>query len=363
MKKNDSAHKTETKTRLAWMSPVSQKRFAHFWALKRSRISLFIILGFILLSFTAELFVNSRALAVWYEGHLYLPSYTAVIRGSQFDLPYEYETDYRELQKLLKENGKGWVLMPVIPWNPYEQDFLKGSYPPYPPNLERRHLLGTDPIGRDIFARLLYGFRIAILFSLCICIFSYVVGTVLGSLMGYWGGVFDILFQRIIEIWEKIPVLYVVMILSSIFNPDLLMFIGIFLIFSWTGQTWTVRAMTYRERERDYIRAAKTYGASTWRIIRVHIIPNILVVLITMLPFALAGGISTLTSLDYLGFGLAPPTPSWGELLSQGVSNYRQAPWILVSILSALVGVLVMITFVGEGLREAFDPKKFTFYR
>lgn len=344
-------------------SPLTQKRLHSFGAIRRARVSLVVLVALVLVSLGAELVVNSRALAVWYQGRLYLPTYGRVIRGEEFGLGYKYETDYRELRNRLHQDGTGWVLLPPVPWNPYEQDYLEGSYPPYGPSLERSHLLGTDTIGRDILARLLYGFRTAILYAFAITFAVFLTGTLIGSLMGYWGGRFDLLFQRFIEIWENVPVLYIIMILASIFKPDLLLFIGINLLFSWTGPTWGVRAMTYRERERDYIKAARTYGASTGRIIRVHLVPNILVILLTALPFAISGGISGLTALDYLGFGLPPPHPSWGELLSLGIQHLRKAPWILASILSAMVGVLVMITFVGEGLREAFDPRRHTVYK
>ena len=208
-----------------------------------------------------------------------------------------------------------------------------------------------------------YGFRIAILFSLIFVLMTFFVGTLLGMLMGYVGGRFDLVIQRLIEIWEQIPFLYVVMLVVSIFRPEFLLFLGIFIIFGWTSRTWSVRAMTYRERERDYILAARTMGASTWRIVTVHILPNVLVVVLTSLPFAVEGGISALTALDYLGFGLRPPTPSWGELIGEGISVYQTAPWIIASVTIAMTVVLVLIAFVGEGLREAFDPKRYTVYK
>jgi microcin C transport system permease protein len=169
--------------------------------------------------------------------------------------------------------------------------------------------------------------------------------------------------QRLIEIWEQIPFLYVVMLVVSIFQPEFFIFLTIFIIFGWTSRTWGVRAMTYRERERDYVLAARTMGASTWRIISVHILPNVLVVVLTSLPFAVEGGISSLTALDYLGFGLRPPTPSWGELIGQGISTYQSAPWIIASVVLALTFVLVLVAFVGEGLRDAFDPRRYTVYQ
>jgi microcin C transport system permease protein len=317
----------------------------------------------IALSIAAELLVNSRALAVWYGGRLYFPTYGRVIFGDELGLGYHYEANYRELEAKLAREGGGWVLLPPVPYNPYEQDFREGSYPPYPPSASQRHFLGTDRIGRDLVARLLYGFRTDIAFSLIYVLVTFLAGTLLGMLMGYAGGSFDIVVQRIIEIWEQVPFLYVVMIVVSIFRPEFLLFLGIFVLFGWTSRTWAVRAMTYRERERDFVLAARTMGASRWRIVTVHILPNILVVVLTSLPFAVEGGISSLTALDYLGFGLRPPTPSWGELISQGISVYQTAPWIIASVTAAMTVVLLLIAFVGEGLREAFDPKRYTVYR
>lgn len=250
-----------------------------------------------------------------------------------------------------------------ITWVRYAKGSKGEMYHPLPPSFKNRHILGTDRIGRDIFARLVYGYRYAMAFSLVVVAITFVIGIAVGVLMGYHGGLFDTITQRFIEIWEQIPFLYMVMILSAIFKPSLGIFVFIFVIFSWTSKTWTARAMTYRERERDYILAAKSMGASTWRIVWVHIVPNIIVIILTSLPFAVSGGISSLTSLDFLGYGLPPPTPSWGELLSVGISTYKEAPWILSSITTSMVIILVMITFIGEGLRDAFDPRRYTVYK
>jgi len=345
------------------LDPLTRERFRRFRSIRRAWISLWILVSLVTLSLGAELLVNSRALAVWYKGHLYLPTYDRVRFGDEFGLGYHYETNYRELARILARDGTGWVVLPPVPYNPLEQEFRDGSYPPYPPSWSARHFLGTDRIGRDVLARLFYGFRIAILFSLAFVLLTFLAGTLLGILMGYAGGWFDLAVQRIIEIWEQIPFLYVVMIVVSIFQPDFFLFLAIFVVFGWTARTWAVRAMTYRERERDYVLAARTMGASTWRIIAVHILPNILVVVLTSLPFAVEGGIGSLTALDYLGFGLRPPTPSWGELIGQGISTYQSAPWIIASVVSALTVVLVLIAFVGEGLRDAFDPKRFTVFQ
>jgi len=236
-------------------------------------------------------------------------------------------------------------------------------YHPLPPSWSRRHILGTDTIGRDLFARVLYGFRIAMSFSLLVAVATYFIGTIFGIAMGYFGGWFDTLSQRFIEVWERVPYLYMIMILSSIFKPTFLMFVLINIVFGWSGTTWSMRAMAYRERERDYVLAARSMGASVWRIITVHILPNVMVLIVTSLPFVISGGIGTLTSLDYLGYGLQAPTPSWGEILSMGTQTYTSAPWILSSGVTAFVVILVMVTFVGEGLREAFDPRRFTVYK
>ncbi|HET6452665.1 MAG TPA: ABC transporter permease subunit [Spirochaetia bacterium] len=344
------------------LDPLTWERFRRFRSIHRAWISLWILVALVGLSLVAELLVNSRAILVVYKGRPYLPTYDRVRFGDEFGLGYHYEANYRELARKLAQDGTGWVLLPPIPYNPYEQEFRQGSYPPYAPSWAGRHLLGTDRIGRDVLARLFYGFRIAIFFSLAFVLLTFLAGTLLGILMGYIGGRFDIVVQRLIEIWEQVPFLYVVMIVVSIFQPEFLLFLGIFVLFGWTSRTWAVRAMTYRERERDYVQAARTMGASRWRIVAVHILPNILVVVLTSLPFAVEGAISSLTALDYLGFGLRPPTPSWGELISQGVSVYQQAPWIIASVGGAMTFVLVLIAFVGEGLRDAFDPRRYTVY-
>ena len=179
--------------------------------------------------------------------------------------------------------------------------------------------------------------------------------------MGYWGGVFDLVFQRLIEIWNNIPFLYVIMIVASIVVPNFLTLVLVMAIFGWTQLTWYMRTSTYKEKEREYVSAARALGASDARIIGSHILPNTIAVIVTFIPFSIASGVTALTALDYLGFGLPPPTPSWGELLSQGTSQL-QSPWIVTSVVVAMVVILLMVTYVGEAIREAFDPKKFTYY-
>jgi microcin C transport system permease protein len=251
--------------------------------------------------------------------------------------------------------------MPIVPYSKFEVDLKEGEYPPFHPSFEKRHYLGTDNVGRDIFARLVYGFRIAIIFSLILLLVNYTIGVSIGIVMGYKGGKFDLFFQRIIEIWSNVPFLYVIIIISSIMVPNFTMLIFIMAIFGWMGMTWTMRTVTYKEKEREYVLAAKALGASNMRILFKHILPNTIAVIITYAPFAVSGGIVALTSLDYLGFGLPPPIPSWGELLQQGWANMN-AWWISGSVVIAMLVTLIVVTFIGEAVREAFDPKMHTKY-
>lgn len=349
-------------SRLFNIDPITRKKIQRFRSIKRGYYSFLILLSLVAVSLFAELFVNSRALIVCYEGQLYFPTYAAVKTGEQFGLDYQYEVDYRFLQKKFQQEDDGnWVILPPVPWNPYEQDFSAVTPPPNPPVFSDKHFLGTDISGRDVLSRLVYGFRIAIGFALLTMVLCFAIGVTIGSLMGYYGGKFDIISQRLIEIWSMVPTIYVIMIMVSILRPNFMLFVGINVLFGWIGMTWYMRTMTYKEKARDYVLAARAQGASTARIIFKHILPNTMVMIVTLAPFAIVGNITQLTALDFLGLGLMPPTPSWGELLQQGKSNL-DAYWILVSVVGAIVLVLTMVTFIGEGVREAFDPKKYTRY-
>ncbi len=349
------------------LSPVTLKQWQRFKSIKRGYWSAMLFILLVLFSLLAELFINNRALIVSYEGELFFPTYGAIIPGKTFGLDYEYETNYRELkqhfvqQQTEAPSQNNWVLLPIVPYNPYETHFKSLDYPPYAPSLEDSHYLGTDSTGRDITARLVYGFRLAIGFALILLVFNYLIGVSIGSLMGFWGGTFDLLFQRLIEIWSNVPFLYVVMIIASIITPGFWTLVTIMVVFGWMSMTWYMRTATYKENAREYVMAAKAIGASNGRIIFRHILPNTVSIIITFIPFSIASGITSLTALDYLGFGLPPPTPSWGELLSQGI-NHLDSPWIVSSVVVAMTIVLVAVTFVGEAIREAFDPKKFTTY-
>lgn len=345
------------------LHPLTRKKLRRFKAIKRGFWA-FILLAFIFgLSLVGELLVNSRALVVKYQGRFYFPTYGAFHPGTDFGLPYSYETDYRELKRrFAAANGGNWVLMPVIPYNARENNYREGVFPPTPPSLAERHLLGTDTTGRDIFARLFYGFRIAFCFALLLMLVEFVVGIIVGCAMGYLGGAVDLLGQRGIEIWSLLPTIYVIIIISSIVQPNFWSLLAIMGLLSWPGITYYLRTASLKEKARDYVAAVRLLGASPARIIFRHLLPNLVSTLITFLPFTIAGGMTALTALDFLGFGLPPPTPSWGELLKQGTANLRNAPWIVGATFSAMVLVLVLVTFIGEAIREAFDPRKHTIY-
>ena len=343
------------------INPLTLRKFNRFRSIRRGYWSFIILVMLLLLAVFAELIVNSRALVVSYQGTFYFPTYGEMIPGTEFGFDYAYETNYRDLKGALEMAEEGWVVMPPIPWNPLETDLKVDDYPPFAPSWESDHLFGTDTVGRDVLARLIYGFRTAIFFALGLLAVTYAVGIGLGCLMGYMGGRFDLFFQRLIEIWSNVPFLYVVIIISSVMTPGFWTLVIIMALFSWMGMTWVMRTMTYREREREYVLAARAMGASRWRIIFHHILPNTLSVVVTYAPFSVSGGIVALTSLDYLGFGLSPPTPSWGELLNQGWAN-MDAWWIAGSVIFAMTLVLTTVTFLGEAVREALDPKMYTFY-
>lgn len=328
-------------------------------------------MGAFLLSLFAELLVSNRALIVYYGGEYYFPSYGAQIPGSQFGLGYGYETDYRELQQVfLRENSSNWLLLPPVPYDPYEMDYRDEQSTGFsPPCWEKRHFLGTDKTERDVLARLFYGFRITFAFAIGYLALTYFLAVFAGSVLGYFGGKTDMIGLRLVEVWSNVPFLYMVIILVSVmpgwwnFGWQISSLLFIMVLFSWTGMTYYVRSAVYKEKARDYIASARVIGAGPTRIIFCHLLPNVISTLVTFAPFTVAAAISSITALDFLGYGLPAPTPSWGELLKQGVDNLRIAPWIVVGSAGALVLTLTLVTFVGEAVREAFDPRKFTTYQ
>ena len=343
------------------ISPLTLKQWHRFKSIKRGYYAALALAGLLAMSCAAEMLVNNRALIVSYQGKLYFPTYGAFLPGTTFGLGYDYETNYRELRSSLAGNGAGWVLMPPVPYNAFENDLRESTYPPYPPSFATRHFLGTDTTGRDVVARLVYGFRIAMGFSLVLLLCNYLIGIAIGCAMGFWGGAFDLFFQRVIEVWSNVPFLYVIMIVASIMVPTFWTLTLVMVLFGWMSMTWYMRTSTYKEKTRDYVMAARALGASSTRIIARHVLPNTVSVIVTFIPFSIASGITALTALDYLGFGLLPPTPSWGDLLSQGTDNL-DSPWIVTSVVMAMIVILLMVTYIGEAVREAFDPKRFTYY-
>ena len=344
------------------MNPLAAKQWRRFRSIRRGYWSGVILSVALLLSLGAELLVNSRALVVSYQGELFFPTYTAFLPGTTFGLDYEFETDYRALKRIFAERGEGdWVLLPPVAFNPLENDLRTDGYPPYGPSIESGHYLGTDSTGRDVLARLVYGFRTAMAFAFALLAFNYAIGIATGCAMGFWGGAFDLLFQRLIEILNNVPTLYVIMIVASVVVPNFWTLLTVMVLLGWTQMTWYMRTSTYKEKSREYVVAARALGATSSRMIGSHILPNTISVIVTFMPFSIAGGVTLLTALDYLGFGLPPPTPSWGEMLAQG-TNHLESPWIVASVVAAMVAVLLMVTYVGEAIREAFDPKQFTYY-
>jgi microcin C transport system permease protein len=355
------------------LNPLTEKKIHRFKLIKRGYISFWLLLGITALTLFAELYVNNRAIAVHYQGETYFTTYGDVQLGKEYGLTgsdANTPVNYRELKKTFKEENQGnWVLMPLIPFSPNEQSEYQGFLKPRPPDSSSQHYLGTDSTGRDILARLIYSFRIAILFSICFMLLTYSIGISLGCMMGYFGGIFDLITQRIIEIWANIPFLYIVIIIFSIVptsmsvSTRIIILMIIMVLFSWTSMTYYMRTGTYKEKARDYTAAAIVSGAGTWRIIFNHIIPNTISTIVTFMPFTIVAAITSITALDFLGLGLPPPTPSMGELLKQGKDNLMTAPWIVTSAFAALVFLLSLVTFIGEAVRESFDPKKFTTYR
>lgn len=352
------------------LNPQTIKKLRRFREIKRGYYSFLLLTLLLTVSLLAELLVNSRALIVSYQGDLSFPTYTAFHPGTDFGLDYSYETNYRDLQTIFQQEKKGnWLLMPVVPYNPFENDAAESFFRPAAPSFAGQHYLGTDTTSRDILARLFYGTRIALLFSLSFMAAVYLIGIATGCAMGYYGGTFDLIFQRLIEIWSNIPFLYMVIIVFSVIPASfsvptrIAVLLTVMVLFSWTSMTYYMRTETYKEKSRDYVAAARIIGASDFRIIFRHILPNVIATLVTFMPFTIVSAIAAITALDFLGFGLPPPTPSLGELLKQGTANLRTAPWIVTSAFGTLVILLTLVTFIGEAVRESFDPKKFTIYQ
>ncbi|SNX29337.1 microcin C transport system permease protein [Polynucleobacter meluiroseus] len=329
------------------------------WArFKNSRVgyvSLWIFMGLFGLSLCAELIANDKPLIVRYEGRFYFPiaqNQPERVFGGDFATPTDFLDP--EIRDNITSNGN-WAIYPLITYSYETLNYFSQVPNPAPPSAE--NWLGTDDRGRDVLARLIYGFRLSILFGLALTIVGVSVGIITGSLMGFFGGKFDLISQRLIEIWSAMPELYLLIIFASIFNPSIWLLVILLAAFGWMGLSDYVRAEFFRNRALEYVRAARALGLTNLQIMRRHILPNSLTPVITFLPFRMSAAILSLTSLDFLGLGVPPGTPSLGELLSQGKSNL-DAWWISLSTFVVLVATLLLLTFMGESLRAAFDSRK-----
>jgi microcin C transport system permease protein len=336
------------------ITPLMRRRLHNFRANRRGYWSLWIFLLIFGLTLFAEVIANDKPLLLRYEGRFYFPvfrSYPETTFGGVFPT----EAVYRDPALIALIEAKGWMVWPPIP---FSYDTINYDLPvPAPAPPSRVNWLGTDDQGRDLVARLIYGFRISVLFGLTLTLASSIIGIVAGAVQGYFGGWIDLLFQRGMEIWSGMPVLYLLIILASIVEPNFWWLLGLMLLFSWMSLVGVVRAEFLRGRNFDYVRAARALGVRNTIIMSRHVLPNAMVATLTFLPFILNGSITTLTSLDFLGFGLPPGSPSLGEMLSQGKANL-QAPWIGLTGFFVLAIMLSLLIFVGEAVRDAFDPRK-----
>jgi microcin C transport system permease protein len=362
----------------AWVSALNRRRWQTFKANRRGYWSLWIFLVLFGISLCAEFIANDKPIVVEYGGQLYWPIFEAYPE-TDFGGVFETEADYRDpvVQELITENG-GWMLWPPIRFSyntqnknppmafPVKPTWLltdkdcelavERGFHPCDASLEW-NWLGTDDQGRDVVARIIYGFRISVLFGLVLTVFSSIIGVAAGAVQGYFGGWTDLLFQRFIEIWTSVPQLYLLIIVAAVIEPNFWILLGILLAFSWVALVGVVRAEFLRARNFEYVTAARALGLPNLKIIFRHLLPNAMVATLTFMPFILNGSITTLTSLDFLGFGLPPGSPSLGELLAQGKDNL-QAPWLGLTAFFVIAVMLSLLIFVGEAVRDALDPRK-----
>ena len=336
------------------LSPLNKRRLENFKSNKRGWYSFWIFTLLFFISIFANFIANEKPLLIIYNNQFYFPvinEYSETTFGGDF----ETEADYRDpfVKKLINKNGR--LIWPIIPYS-YDTIIRDLNVPaPAPPSM--KNWLGTDDQARDVLARLIYGFRISILFGFTLTFFSMVIGVSAGAIQGYFGGKTDLFFQRFMEIWSAIPTLYVLIILASIVQPNFWWLLAILLLFSWMGYVGVVRAEFLRARNFDYIRAARALGVSNFTIMFRHLLPNATVATVTFLPFSLSASVTALSGLDFLGFGLPPGSASLGEMVNQGRNNL-QAPWLGLTSFFTLGLMLGLLVFVGEAIRDALDPRK-----
>jgi microcin C transport system permease protein len=336
------------------MTPINRRRIAVFRANKRGLVSLVVFGVLFVLSLFAEFLANDRPLLIRYDGGFYAPifrDYPETVFGG--DLPTT--AVYTDVEVVHLIEAKGWMLWPAIPYR-YDTRATGGERNALlPPSL--KHPLGTDDQARDALARVIYGFRISVLFGFTLTVLSSIVGIAAGAVQGYFGGWVDLGFQRFLEVWSSLPTLYLLIILASLIQPTFWILLGLLLLFSWTALVGFVRAEFLRGRNFDYVRAARALGMVDARIMMRHILPNAMTAALTYLPFILAGSVTTLTSLDFLGYGLPPGSPSLGELVLQGKNNLN-APWLAFTGFFTIALMMALLVFIGEAVRDAFNPRK-----
>ena len=336
------------------LSPLNKRRLQNFKSNKRGFYSFWIFSFLFVVSIFADFIANDKPLLIKFDQEYYCPiinEYPETIFGGDF----ETEADYRDpyVKKLIED--KGWIIMPLIPYT--YNTIIRDLDVPAPAPPSKKNWLGTDDQARDVLARLIYGFRISILFGFTLTFFSMIIGVSAGAIQGYFGGKIDLFFQRFMEIWSAIPTLYVLIILASIVQPNFWWLLMILLFFSWMGYVGVVRAEFLRARNLDYVRAAKALGVSNQTIMFRHLLPNATVATITFLPFSLSASVTALSGLDFLGFGLPPGSASLGEMVNQGRNNL-QAPWLGLTSFFTLGLMLGLLVFVGEAIRDSLDPRK-----
>ena len=336
------------------LSPLTHRRLKQFKANKRGYYSFWIFASLLFVCLFAEFIANDKPILVSYNGAFYAPTFKDYPETT-FGGDFETATDYRDpfVKDLIEKDG--WMIWPPIR---FSYDTISYDLPePAPSSPTLTNILGTDDQGRDVAARVIYGFRLSVIFGLILTIISSIIGITAGAFQGYYGGKVDLIMQRFIEIWSSLPSLYILIIFSAMFVPGFWTLLLILLLFSWVSLVDVVRAEFLRARNFDYVRAANALGVSNHTIMRRHVLPNAMVATMTLMPFILTGSITALTSLDFLGLGLPPGSPSLGELLSQGKNNL-QAPWLGISAFFSLAIMLTLLTFIGEAVRDAFDPRK-----
>lgn len=329
---------------------LNRDRWRRFSKTRRSFWSLVLIVMATFFSFTAEIWSNSKPLVMKVGGSYYFPiakNYHPTVFGQNDSMV----TDYRALPM----NEGDWAIWPINRWDPFESNKEVVTYPSNP---SKDNWIGTDDRGRDLFSRLLYGFRYSLVYSVLVWALSVVVAIILGGIMGYSGGWIDLVGQRLVEIWTTVPVMFLLIILVAIFNPTLTLLVVLSSIFGWMGMSYYVRAEFLKNRKMEFVEAARALGAGQRRILFKHILPNSLTPIITFSPFIIAGHVYGLAALDYLGFGVPPPTPSWGELLGQAQKHFTTAWWLAIFPSLALFLSLVLLSMIGDGVRVAFEPRE-----